>query len=184
MYNVLEKLRAGEPLSDKDRKIHDEGLVSILKQIHEDLNAAVFKAYGWEDLTDPRSPERDPQPASEGARVLENAAPEQELLTRLVALNHERATEEANGHIRWLRPEYQSGGDLRSPLQTHLPGTEVSAQSPISNHQFLGPPAPPPSSRRSANSSPPPARTPTPSPPASGRRPRQESTRSKRSWRR
>ena len=49
MYNVLEKLRAGEPLSDKDRKIHDEGLVSILKQIHDDLDAAVFEAYGWED---------------------------------------------------------------------------------------------------------------------------------------
>jgi len=115
MYNVLEKLRAGEPLSDKDRKIHEEGLVSILKQIHDDLDAAVFKAYGWEDLTESRSPERDPQPASEGARVLENAAPEQELLTRLVALNHERAAEEANGHVRWLRPEYQAPEEAKAP---------------------------------------------------------------------
>ena len=58
MYNVLEKLRAGEPLSDKDRKIHDEGLVSILKQIHDALNAAVFEAYGWEDLLERRLSER------------------------------------------------------------------------------------------------------------------------------
>jgi len=108
MYNVLEKLRAGEPLSDKDRKIHEEGLVSILKQIHDDLDAAVLKAYGWEDLSEWRSPERHPQPVSMESGVLENATPEQELLTRLVVLNHERAAEEANGLVRWLRPEYQA----------------------------------------------------------------------------
>ena len=35
--------------------------------------------------------------------------PEQEriILERLVALNAERAAEEARGHIRWLRPEFQ-----------------------------------------------------------------------------
>jgi hypothetical protein len=38
MYNVLEKLRAGEPLNDKEKKIHD------------DLDAAVYEVYGWEDL--------------------------------------------------------------------------------------------------------------------------------------
>jgi hypothetical protein len=50
MYNVLEKLRAEEPLNDKEKKIHDDGLVTILKQIHDDLDAAVFEAYGWSDL--------------------------------------------------------------------------------------------------------------------------------------
>jgi hypothetical protein len=30
------------------------------------------------------------------------------LLTRFVALNHERAAEENRGLIRWLRPEYQN----------------------------------------------------------------------------
>jgi len=136
MYNVLEKLRAEEPLSDKEKKIHDEGLVTVLKQIHDDLDAAVFEAYGWGDLAEPRSPERE----SKGARVLENAAPEQELLTRLVALNHERAAEEKRGLIRWLRPEYQRGGDLRSPTPTeetpNLPGTEEPlSQSKINNPQ-------------------------------------------------
>ncbi len=33
---------------------------------------------------------------------------EQELLTRLVSLNHERAAEEAQGKVRWLRPEDQA----------------------------------------------------------------------------
>jgi len=193
MYNVLEKLRAGEPLSDKDRKIHEEGLVSILKQIHDDLDAAVFKAYGWEDLRQRQGvavilpPDKNPEITGDVAGVAgqQNAAPpwEQELLTRLVALNHERAAEEANGLVRWLRPEYQSGGDLRSPTSP-APRSPPNLQYPISNHQFLGLPAPPPSSRRSANSYPPPAPTPTPSPSASGRRPKQESTKSKRSWRR
>src|SRR5690606_17167315 len=31
MYNVLEKLRAGEPLSAKERAIHEQGLVSVLR---------------------------------------------------------------------------------------------------------------------------------------------------------
>jgi len=33
---------------------------------------------------------------------------EEELLQRLVDLNHQRATEEARGNIRWLRPDYQA----------------------------------------------------------------------------
>ena len=47
MYNVLEKLRSGETLTDKEKTIHEQGLVSVLKQIHEELDAAVFDAYGW-----------------------------------------------------------------------------------------------------------------------------------------
>jgi len=42
--------------------------------------------------------------------VLENATPEQELLTRLVALNHERAAEEANGLVRWLGVAFEGPG--------------------------------------------------------------------------
>ena len=33
---------------------------------------------------------------------------DEDILFRLVALNKERAEEEARGHIRWLRPEYQN----------------------------------------------------------------------------
>jgi hypothetical protein len=85
MYNVLEKLRSGEPLTDKDKVIHEQGLVSVLKQIHDELDAAVLDAYGWpHDLTN------------------------EQTLERLVALNGERAREEARGHVRWLRPEFQN----------------------------------------------------------------------------
>jgi hypothetical protein len=87
------------------------------------------------------------------------------MLARLVALNHALAAEEKSGHIRWLRPEYQNrssdrGGDLRSPTQAHLPGTETeSSQSKIQNPKssIINPSSPwpsklPPKSPSSANS--------------------------------
>lgn len=85
MYNVLDKLRAGEALTKKDKTIHEQGLVGVLKTLHDDLDAAVAAAYGW--------------PAD---------LPDDALLERLVALNHERAEEEAQGLVRYLRPEYQN----------------------------------------------------------------------------
>lgn len=97
MYNVLETLRAGEALDAKEREIHEQGLVSVLRQIHDDLDAAVFDAYGW--------------PATlKGEEILE----------RLVALNRERADEEKRGLIRWLRPEFQNPAGERAATQTEL----------------------------------------------------------------
>ncbi len=106
LYNVLEKLRAGEALTPKERDTHDQGLVSVLKQIHDDLDAAVLEAYGWvPDLEGP-FPLAD-RLAEKNAHA---EAIEQEILTRLVTLNHERAAEEQRGHIRYLRPDYQAPG--------------------------------------------------------------------------
>ena len=60
-YNVLEKLRSGEPLTAKEKQIHDQGLVTVLRQIHDELDEAVLEAYGWEDCSgDHRSPLRCP----------------------------------------------------------------------------------------------------------------------------
>lgn len=85
LYNVLEKLRAGAALSAADRDVYDAGLVGVLRELHDALDAAVAEAYGWpRDLSD--------------AAVLE----------RLVALNYARAAEEAKGEVHWLRPEYQA----------------------------------------------------------------------------
>jgi hypothetical protein len=85
MYNVLEKLRAGERIEGKDRETYDQGLIGILRDLHDQIDAAVAEAYGWpEGLSD------------------------DEILHRLVALNRDRAAEEARGHIRWLRPDYQN----------------------------------------------------------------------------
>ena len=97
MYNVLEKLRSGEPLTPKDKLIHDQGLVSVLREIHDELDTAVLGAYGWDNLWTLL----DPYPPCWQAF-------EQEVLARLVALNHERAAEEKRGLIRWLRPEFQA----------------------------------------------------------------------------
>jgi hypothetical protein len=82
MYNVLEKMRANEVLSNDDRLPFDKALILILKELHEELDVA--EAYGWPvDLL------------------------EEEVLARLAALNKERAAEEAKGFVPWLRPEYQ-----------------------------------------------------------------------------
>lgn len=96
LYNVLDKLRRGEALSPKDRQLHEQGLVSVLQSLHDELDTAVLAAYGWSDL--------GPVPwADEAAR----AAWTETLLERLVALNAKRAAEEAAGTVRWLRPEFQ-----------------------------------------------------------------------------
>jgi len=84
MYNVLEKLKAGEALNESEEQIKADGLILILKEFHERLDALVFEAYGW------------PQSLSDD-----------EILEKLVALNKERAEEERRGHVRWLRPDYQ-----------------------------------------------------------------------------
>nr|WP_316655112.1 DNA methyltransferase [uncultured Gellertiella sp.] len=87
LYNVLEHLRAGvkpEGLAPRERRIFDDGLVLIMKELHDRLDVAVADAYGW--------------PAD---------LPEEEVLARLVALNRARAKEEGRGLVRWLRPDYQ-----------------------------------------------------------------------------
>ena len=112
LYNVLERLRELEdgadvpPLSDKERDIHEAGLVSVLKEIHDDIDRAVFEAYGWSDLAPALVGKPGATTPSPHKRPEQEAA-EEELLTRLVALNRERAVEEARGLVRWLRPDYQ-----------------------------------------------------------------------------
>jgi hypothetical protein len=110
MYNVLEKLRASETLNAKEKQIHEAGLVSVLRQLHDDLDAAVFAAYSWPaTLTDA------------------------EILERVVALNAERAKEESAGLVRWLRPEYQVGSpksEVRSASEQTLLTVEDASGKP------------------------------------------------------
>jgi hypothetical protein len=136
LYNVLEKLRRGEPLSAKDKTLHEQGLVSVLQSLHDELDAAVLQAYGWSDLS--AVPWHDDAARAEWTETL---------LTRLVALNAKRAAEEAAGTVRWLRPEFQdparraaaqaatAGADgtteaaAPAPEQTGLAGVETTAQA-------------------------------------------------------
>jgi len=109
IYNVLEKLRNGETLTAKDKTIHEQGLVAVLKQLHDELDKAVFAAYGWPaTLTD------------------------EQILERLVALNTERAAEEAQGKIRWLRPEFQNPGGTTTQQGELAVNTEKLAHTPLS----------------------------------------------------
>lgn len=112
LYNVLAKLRRGEALTAKEKLIHEQGLVSILAQLHDDLDAAVADAYGW------------PAPSASSGYGLSD----EEILVRLVALNAERAAEEASGLIRWLRPDYQApAGSAPQAQQAALEIEEAEA---------------------------------------------------------
>ena len=121
MYNVLEKLKTGEALNAKEKIIHEQGLVSVLKTLHDELDAAVLAAYGWGDLAPSLS---DPE---------QQEAAGETLLVRLVALNAERAAEEAKGHIRWLRPDFQHpAGSALPSAGSALPLVGEPRQSAIS----------------------------------------------------
>ena len=84
MYNVREAIRAGRALTAEEERIKGEGLVLVLNELHDEIDALTLQAYGW------------PQGLSD-----------EEIITRLVALNAERAAEERRGLVRWLRPDYQ-----------------------------------------------------------------------------
>ena len=123
---MLAKLRSGEPLNAKDKLLHEQGLVSVLRTLHDQLDAAVLVAYGWADLTAPLA---DHTPIHAEAR----AAAVETLLERLVALNAKRAAEEAAGTVRWLRPDFQrrAAGGMQTAIDTG-DGDEPEAVAPPS----------------------------------------------------
>jgi SAM-dependent methyltransferase len=156
MYNLLEKLRKAEPLDDKDKAFNQKALVSTLKQIHDELDAAVFEAYGWGDLIS-RSPLAPLQKGGTGASPETNIANgsevpllkgdlggslpqsvDEQILDRLVKLNADRAEEERNGHIRWLRPEYQAPDQIQE-TQTTIAGltpTDTPIPTPATQQKW------------------------------------------------
>ena len=106
LYNVVEKLRAAQPLSAKDQTVNQQGLASVVLSLHQQLDAAVAEAYAWPP-----------------------ALPDAEILTRLVRLNHERAQEEKSGHVRYLRPAYQAPGTEQATLA--LPTAAVATAAAV-----------------------------------------------------
>lgn len=108
MYNVLEKLRSETELTDNERIVHQRGLVTVLKDVHDNIDAAVFAAYGWP-----------------------NGLTDEEILGRLVELNSERAKEEQGGMVRWLRPEFQQKEGARgAPSDENATGPGVAKSKP------------------------------------------------------
>ena len=92
LYNVLDAMRAARPLTAAEHDIHAAGECAVLASHHATLDALVADAYGW------------PQNLSRA-----------ETLARVVALNAERRREEAQGHIHWLRPEFQAPRERSGP---------------------------------------------------------------------
>lgn len=84
IYNLRAKVAARQAMSVAEQNRAMCARAGIVDRLHQQIDEAVAAAYGW--------------PAE--------LAPA-ETVARLVALNAERAGEEAAGRIRWLRPDYQ-----------------------------------------------------------------------------
>ena len=82
----------------------------ILKELHDELDVAVAQAYGW--------------PAE---------LPAEAVLANLVALNKERAQEEARGLVQWLRPDYQIPrfGSAKDKAELDLVGGAMAPGLPV-----------------------------------------------------
>ena len=138
LYNVLERVRELEngcdvpPLTARERDIHEAGLVSVLKDIHDEIDRAVFEAYGWADLI-PALVGKPGATMPSPHKTQEQEEAEEELLTRLVALNQERAAEEQRGTVRWLRPDYQIpklGHKVKAPDDAEQAEAELVVPAP------------------------------------------------------
>ena len=82
---MLAALREGRALTPKEKTIHTHGLVGVLRELHDELDATMLAAYG-----------------------LPATASTDDILAHLVQLNTQRAAEEAQGRVRWLRPDFQN----------------------------------------------------------------------------
>lgn len=92
-------------LTPKEMTIHEQGLITVLARLHDELDAAVCAAYGWpNDLS------------ADG------------ILERIVALNRERAGEEARGVVRLIRPGLQNPTGTVEAVQGGL-GLEESSST-------------------------------------------------------
>lgn len=135
LYNVLEKQRRHTPLNAKEKTLHAHGLAAVLNELHNELDAAVLEAYGWQDLAGALLGQPGAlTPLVDKPDALAEA--EETLLARLAALNAERAREEQQGHVRWLRPDFQA---------PHASGqqTELDTDADASNDAAAPRPTPP-----------------------------------------
>ena len=88
LYNFVAAIR-DKTLPPEQEAAATKARAYIVAKLHDDLDQAVADAYGW------------------GEEWRRAPLPPAEIVRRLVALNAERAKEEAAGKIRWLRPDYQ-----------------------------------------------------------------------------
>lgn len=95
-------LSRNEGLTKTYNRFHDRGQnapdIARLRELHAQMDAAVLRAYGWEDLADRARPEFIEQDADEGKQAKTRldwpSEFQDEVLARLLALNAERAEAE------------------------------------------------------------------------------------------
>jgi hypothetical protein len=115
-------------------------LVSVLRELHDDLDRAVLAAYGWSDLADKlvgRPGATTPLPD----KPADQAEAEEELLMRLVELNKQRAEEESRGIVRWLRPEYQAPDAVQTEVDIAPKAATVKPEAATSKGKATFPKA-------------------------------------------
>ena len=145
MYNVLEKLKSGEALNAKEKIIHEQGLVSVLKSLHDEIDLGVLEAYGWADLKPLMQRVNGNQSGLDLTRTDAIRELDEALLERLVALNAERAQEEKRGLIRYLRPEFQdpnfktAGAPKQSKLAVDREEDDTAAPQPAKTEKISWP---------------------------------------------
>ena len=121
LYNVLAALREGRALTPKEKTIHTHGLVGVLRELHVELDAAVLAAYG-----------------------LPATASTDDILAHLVQLNTQRAAEEAQGRVRWLRPAFQNPQNSLQkqellPQEDQAPEADFDGEKPLSKPEQTKP---------------------------------------------
>lgn len=91
-----------EGLTKTYNRFHDRGEnapdISRLRELHAEMDAAVLRAFGWDDLAKRAQPEFIEQDADEGKQAKTRldwpSEFKDEVLARLLALNAERAAAE------------------------------------------------------------------------------------------
>ena len=97
------------------------GLVGVLRELHDELDAAVLAAYG-----------------------LPATASTDDILAHLVQLNTQRAAEEAQGRVRWLRPDFQNPQNSLQkqellPQEDQAPEADLDGEKPLSKPEQTKP---------------------------------------------
>ncbi|HQS64364.1 MAG TPA: class I SAM-dependent DNA methyltransferase [Acidovorax defluvii] len=121
LYNVLAALRDGRALTAKEKTQHAQGLVGVLRELHDELDAAVLAAYG-----------------------LPATASTDDILAHLVQLNTQRAAEEAQGRVRWLRPAFQNPQNSLQkqeliPQDSQAPEADLDSEKSLSKPEQTKP---------------------------------------------
>jgi hypothetical protein len=84
LYNLRDRIAAGEALDIAEQDQRRRGRVDIVIELHRRIDASTAHAYGWPD-----------------------ALSDEGMVARLVILNAARSRQERAGTVHWLRPAYQ-----------------------------------------------------------------------------